>query len=165
VDVPIEVDRAQRLEDIARATLSVVKDRGAEGVTVRAVAERLGGSTSLVTNYLPSRGDLLLNAVQFILRGWFEEMTQTLRDVSAAEYLAAYTRWNVSTAGDDQAYRRLLVEVVAYMGAHPEARDAIRGFSRENYETLLEAARVAGTTTPAFSADLIHLGCGGLLEP
>jgi AcrR family transcriptional regulator len=155
--MPIDVDHEQRMKDIARATISVVKERGAEGVTVRAVAERLGGSTTLVTNFLPTRGDLLLNAVRFILDGWNDEMTRTLAGVPAAEYFAAYSRWNISTAGDDQAYRRLLIEVVASSGSYPVAQHAIRGFSRENHETLLEAARAADATTPEFAADVIHL--------
>ncbi len=155
--MPIDVDHEQRMDDIARATVSVVKERGAEGVTVRAVAARLGGSTTLVTNFLPTRGDLLLNAVRFILDGWNDEMTRNLDGVSADEYFATYSRWNLSTAGDDQAYRRLLIEVVANSGSYPDAQHAIRGFSRDNHATLLDAARAAGSAAPGFAADVIHL--------
>lgn len=155
--MPIDVNHEQRMDDIARATVFVVKERGAEGVTVRAVAERLGGSTTLITNFLPTRGDLLLNAVRFIVDGWNDEMTRTLDGVSADEYFAAYSRWNLSTAGDDQAFRRLLIEVVASAGSYPDAQHAIRGFSRDNHETLLDAARAAGSASPGFAADVIHL--------
>jgi AcrR family transcriptional regulator len=155
--VPVDVDQQRRLEDIAQATVAVVKERGAQGVTVRAVAEELGGSTTLVTNYLPTRADLLLNAVRLILAGWHEEMEQELRGISEREYFAAYSRWNCSTVGDDQAYRRLLIQVVAESRAGSDALMAIRGFSRENNEILLEAAGAGGAGDPAFVADVVHL--------
>jgi AcrR family transcriptional regulator len=155
--VPVDVDQQRRLEEIGQATVAVVKERGAQGVTVRAVAEELGGSTTLVTNYLPTRADLLLNAVRMILAGWHEEMEQELHGISEREYFAAYSRWNCSTAGDDQAYRRLLIQVVAEAQPGSDALMAIRGFSRENNEILLEAAGAGGAKDPEFVADVVHL--------
>ena len=58
VAMPMDVNADERIRAIALATLDVASERGSAGVTLRAVAERLGGSTTLVTNYLKSRAEL-----------------------------------------------------------------------------------------------------------
>ncbi|HJG47134.1 TetR family transcriptional regulator, partial [Corynebacterium variabile] len=61
--MPREVDTSARLQRIADATLAVAREQGTRAVTLRAVAKELGGSTTLVTNYLKTRADLILNAL------------------------------------------------------------------------------------------------------
>lgn len=71
--MPAEIDRAERLDDIARAVLEIAREHGGQAVTVRAVAARLGGSTTLVTKYLPSRPALLANALRYVRENWAAE--------------------------------------------------------------------------------------------
>ena len=71
--MPIDVNTQERLRAIAIATLEVAEARGADGVTMRAVAERMGGSTTLVTNYIPNRAGLLMNAVGYAFEQWQDE--------------------------------------------------------------------------------------------
>jgi AcrR family transcriptional regulator len=154
--VPIEVDAGARRDALARATLALAARHGSAGVTIRAVAARLGGSTTLVTNYVPTRAALLLNAVSYMLRQWEDERADALDGVPEGERLAALTRWSCTTTPDDVAFRRLLVELVA-APEPPEGLAPLVADAREHRDELADAARLAGLADPGLTADALFL--------
>lgn len=111
--MPAEIDRAERLDDIARAVLEIAREHGGQAVTVRAVAARLGGSTTLVTKYLPSRPALLANALRYVRENWAAESAAALGDREGGERVRALARWSLNTSGYDDAIRYLWLEALA----------------------------------------------------
>jgi AcrR family transcriptional regulator len=57
--MPRQVDHDDRRREIVDATVRVLAARGVRGLTFRAVAEEMGGSSTLVTHYFPTRQALL----------------------------------------------------------------------------------------------------------
>lgn len=156
--MPITVDVAARLDALARATVAVAARRGAAGVTIRHVAAELGGSTTLVTNYLPSRAAVLANALGWIVRAWERERAAALAGVARADRLGALAAWACTTTPDDDVFRALLVELLSRPDTAPDARP-FAAVAREHHAQLLAAARDAGVA-PAdapFVADTVFL--------
>ncbi|GGS71788.1 hypothetical protein GCM10010156_33430 [Planobispora rosea] len=155
--MPVEIDIAQRLAAIADATLEIVAAEGIDGVTIRAVARRVGGSTTLVTNYLPTREALLRNAVEHALASWGAEVGQVAEEAAEGERLSTVARWACSTEGDDQVLRRLFMEILGRAGPESEAARVLREDARQGRDLLADAARDAGAADAAFTADVLHL--------
>jgi AcrR family transcriptional regulator len=72
--MPRFVDHDVRKRDIVRATLEVLAESGTGGLSFRAVAARLGGSTTLVTHYFPNQDLLLAEVASHSLVLWGEEI-------------------------------------------------------------------------------------------
>ena len=72
--MPRHVDLDERRAAIAAATLRVAAHDGISGVTIRSVSRQLGASTTFITNYLPTRSALLINALQQIEQEWLGEL-------------------------------------------------------------------------------------------
>jgi AcrR family transcriptional regulator len=159
--MPIDVDVDRRLTEIARATLAVVAERGADGVTLRAVAQRMGGSTTVVTNYLPTRGALLLNAIEHGIKEWEDDLQGELDGAAPADRFAALARWAATTRGDDVILRQLFFEVLGKSGSNPSLRTALSEDSTRQHHELSEAAAEAGAADPQFAADVVYLALRG----
>ncbi|MGP4027436.1 TetR/AcrR family transcriptional regulator [Actinomadura sp. 3N407] len=155
--MPVEIDVAQRLATIADATLEIVAAEGIDGVSIRAVAKRIGGSTTLITNYLPTRESLLRNAIDHAIRAWEGEMEQAVERVGDRERLAVAARWACSTTGNDEVLRRLFMEILGRSEPDSEALRALRDDSRRTREQLVDAARDAGADDAAFTAEILYL--------
>ncbi|MFV2175222.1 TetR/AcrR family transcriptional regulator [Actinomadura sp. LOL_016] len=155
--MPVEIDVAQRLTTIADATLDIVASDGLDGVSIRAVAKRIGGSTTLVTNYLRTREALLVNAIEHATRAWAAELEETIEEVGDRDRLAAAVRWAGSTGGNDEVLRRLFMEILGRGDPESAAVRTLREDARENREELAEAADAAGAADPGFAADVLFL--------
>jgi AcrR family transcriptional regulator len=156
VRVPIDVNAEERLAQIAEATLRVVETRGADGVTIRAVADEMGGSTTVVTNYIPTRTRLISNAVHHAIDAWQAELDQQLEGVAPEDEFRTLARWSSSTSGEDPIIRQLFIELLAKAGEGEEL-DALRQDGQEHREHFRVAAAAAGVAEPDFAADLMHL--------
>jgi AcrR family transcriptional regulator len=154
--VPIDVNAEERLSQIAEATLRVVEKRGADGVTIRAVADEMGGSTTVVTNYIPTRTRLISNAVHHAIDDWQAELSQQMEGVAPEDEFRTLARWSSSTTGEDPIIRQLFIELLAKAGEGEEL-DALRQDGEEHREHFRVAAAAAGVAEPDFAADLMHL--------
>ncbi len=97
--MPIQVDVSRRRADIAAATVQVAADKGGlAGVTIRAVAAELDASTTVVTNYLPTRTDLLVNAIDWLADEWRAELEEIQQRTSGRaaieEVMEAAVDWD-----------------------------------------------------------------------
>lgn len=155
--MPREIDAGQRLADIAAATVRVARTAGAQAVTIRSVARELGGSTTLVTNYLPSRAALIINALDQGRDRWLAERTEAIAAVPVAERLTALIEWSLSTGGDDAVLRTLILEIVANVNVEPEMRESLRRESIEFQQVLETAAAEAGFVDPGHVAALVYV--------
>lgn len=57
--MPIYVDHEARRREIVAAAIQAIAEDGPKGLSFRAVAERMGGSTTVVSHYFPSRQALV----------------------------------------------------------------------------------------------------------
>ncbi|WP_078862613.1 TetR/AcrR family transcriptional regulator [Streptomyces sp. NRRL F-5123] len=67
-------DHESRRRDVSEAVWQVMAERGFSGLTLRAVAARLGASTGLLTHYFPSKDALVVYALDLL-----EERTASRR--------------------------------------------------------------------------------------
>lgn len=154
--MPIEVDQELRLTCIAQATIQVARERGARAVTIRAVAQQLGGSTAMITNYLPSRAALLANALRHAERQWATETDDLLADRRGLDRLLAMAEWMCTTERDDEVMRRLLTEIVSDDVAS-DASALAAELAQEHRATLGALTAQAGLADPDIAADVLHL--------
>lgn len=150
--MPREVNPHQRLADIADATVRVARAHGAQAVTIRAVARELGGSTTLVTNYLPTRAALIANA----LDRWRRDRDGI--DVTGdADPLTALLEATLTSNADDPVLRTLILEIVANASVEPELGSNLRRESMAFQDELAEASRASGIAQPRALAEIIYL--------
>jgi len=76
---PARGDHDARRRDVSEAVWSVLAEHGFGGLTLRAVAARMGASTGLLTHYFPGKRDLVAHALSIL-----DERTQQrpLREIA-----------------------------------------------------------------------------------
>jgi AcrR family transcriptional regulator len=159
--MPSEIDTEARLDEIARATLELAETQGAPAVTIRAVAARMGGSTTVVTKFVPSRAALVRNALRFMRRRWDGELGSLLGDLEGEPHLRAFADWMFDTEPGDAAFRRLWIEIVAKEGEGSVALLDTRDEAREERESIHEAFAQAGVEAEPWLLDLFFLAARG----
>jgi AcrR family transcriptional regulator len=93
--MPRHVDQDDRRAEILRATLEILAERGPQGLTFRAVAGRMGGSSTLVTHYFASRQALLDNLAAEVAN-WPTEVAELEVGVDdPSERLRLFLHWLV----------------------------------------------------------------------
>lgn len=155
--MPRDVDLSERLNAVASATIRVARLQGAHAVTIRSVARELGGSTTLVTNYLPSRATLILNALDQGRDRWRAELEKALASVADSERLHAVIEWSLTSTTDDPVLRMLILEIVANAAVEIDMADALRRESASFREILSTAAADSGFADPTGTADVAYL--------
>ncbi|WP_433563076.1 TetR/AcrR family transcriptional regulator [Nocardia sp. CA-151230] len=153
--MPIEVDSADRRRRIGDAGLRVVRDRGIAALTVRAVAAELGGSTSLVTNYVRDRTELLGLTMDSVLRQWDTEAESlTGADGGLAELAAWAVDWY---SGDGPTVVAVLLKVLAADRPDPDRLETVRRELDILHGQLRHAARADNAEDSDLAADLLYL--------
>jgi AcrR family transcriptional regulator len=110
--MPIQVDVSQRRADIAAATFRVAARDGFAAVTLRSVAGEMGVSTTAITNYLPTRADLLLNAVERMTDEWLAELEACRLDREPRDALRAVMREALTWDQDELVRSQFWVAVL-----------------------------------------------------
>jgi AcrR family transcriptional regulator len=155
--MPREVNINERLAAIGAATLGVAREHGPRSVTIRSVAAAMGGSTTLVTNYLPTRSALVLNALNYGRKRWLSELERDVGAAPATERLEAAIAWAVSEDTDDPTIRLLILEVLANPQEDPALNAWLERESHEFYATVLNAAMASGAEEHGSIADAAYL--------
>ncbi|MHB1342030.1 MAG: TetR/AcrR family transcriptional regulator [Coriobacteriia bacterium] len=113
--------------DIIQATADIVEERGPEGVTMRAVGDRIGYSPTTIYLYFKNKDDLLKHA----LAKAYEWMTASITDAggSPRERLAcraeAYVRWAINHPG---LYRFMYESALLIPSDDDEMAEWMRGW-------------------------------------
>jgi AcrR family transcriptional regulator len=158
--VPIQVDITERRSDIADATFRVAAQNGISGVTIRSVAAELGASTTVITNYVPTRADLLINAMERMTDDWLAELETEQSGRSAAEALRAVVLAAVDWDADELVRSQFWVAVLATQPKQVrsqvgEVEDAVR-------EVLSKLVDECGHPNPGTAADELFLFIQGV---
>lgn len=155
--MPKDIDPEARLRDIADATVRVARASGAHAVTIRAVARELGGSTTLVTNYLPSRAALILNVLDRASARWRADYEHIAAELSPLQRFEALVAGEPDPDETEAVLRALILEIVANADVEATLRDALRRESEAFREALRRTAAEAGFADADLAADLGYL--------
>lgn len=151
VGVPKEVDHDERRDEILTAVAGLLADVGLPGLTIRALAARLGGSVSVVTHYFPTRHSLLTNIGPWILKKWqgeIEALSNAEGDPlsklrSALEWMLPLTPEGLL---EERAGLSLIVgnerDAAAVEGLRTELDASVRGVVRDHVVGLVDEAHV-----------------------
>lgn len=94
--MPRQIDREQRRRDILHVTCELLAEQGISGLSFRAIAQRLGGSTTLITHYFASQTELLDGLAFSFLDEWEAELADLeVSAGSAVERLLVLLNWLV----------------------------------------------------------------------
>lgn len=155
--MPIEVDVDQRLHAIAEATLTVAGRDGVGAVTYRSIARELGGSTTMVTNYLPTRSALLQNVLRHVSKRWDAELDAVLSSSAPGERLRDVAKWSCSTEPHDLVFRRMLFHALIEMSDADDVSSVLDEDGADHREVFRRAAIDDGRPDADQLADAMFL--------
>ncbi len=160
--MPIQVDVVQRRRAIAEATFTVAATRGIQAVTLRSVAAEMGTSTTAITNYLPTRADLLVNAVDEMGREWLEELETIRRAARGAEALRRLMRAAVAWDADEYLRCAFWVTLLAEKGRDERIDAHLAAASAQVKGVIEEVLAECGHPDAGTAADLLFLFAQGV---
>lgn len=159
--MPIQVDLDQRRSAIAHATLKVAGRDGIRRVTIRAVAAELDASTTFITNYLPTRTALLINALHEIEREWLAELEPELSDADPAAGLRRAMRSAVEWDSEELLRCQFWVAVLAVPDRNADVDRHLMDSTSAVREIFAELADRCGHPDPETAADVLMLVAQG----
>ena len=159
--MPIQVNLGQRRSAIAHATLRVAARGGLREVTIRAVAAELGGSTTFITNYLPTRTALLINALQEIEQEWLSELEPELTDADPAAGLRRAMRSAVEWDSEELLRCQFWVAVLAVPDRDADVDRHLLESTSAVRDIFAKLADQCGHPDPETAADVLMLVAQG----
>ncbi|MEU2235818.1 TetR/AcrR family transcriptional regulator [Streptomyces vietnamensis] len=159
--MPRQIDQAARLAAIEDAVVSIAADAGFEAVTIRAVAKRVGASTSVVTHYVGSREELLCNAVRRELDSRRAEADAAARALDGQAALRAVVEWAVLSPTERS--HRFWLALVLNAAGQPTLRGELNRFNQWWNQRIEQLLHEAGSADPAKEADLVSLFVDGIV--
>jgi AcrR family transcriptional regulator len=159
--MPRQVDHAARRDAVTAAALAIAADRGFAAVTIRAVAERVGASTSVVTHYVSGRDELLRLAARREIATRKAQAEAVVAGLSGAAGLLALVRWAVVDL-DDQV-RRFWLAVLIAAPVEPVLRAELNEFNAW-WDTLMRGfVAESGVPDPDVVADTLDVVVNGMI--
>ncbi len=160
--MPIQVDVDQRRRDIAQATFAVAARDGLPAVTLRSVASELGTSTTAITNYLPTRADLLVNAVDQMGDEWLEELAEILEAGLGPGQLRELMRASVTWDHDEQLRCAFWVALLTARGRDDEVDRHLESTAAAVRDVIEQVVEACGHPDPEVAADMLFLFAQGV---
>lgn len=117
--MPRSVDHDERRRDIARAAIRLLAKSGPRGLTLRALADELGGSITLVTHFFPNRRALLDAVTSQVIEDSATDL-ESFQDpqLAPADRLRAFLMWLLPTTAETLQLERGRVLLSAESDAH-----------------------------------------------
>jgi AcrR family transcriptional regulator len=160
--MPLDVDAEARLNAIAEATIEQARHAGPRAVTIRTVAARLGGSTTKVTHYVRTRGELMANAVRRVEQQWRPELAEVLTGRSGRDRLAAFIDWWTTGTAKYNVFRLMWVEMLAMRDSDEAVGRALQQEAHAERDDMVAALTEARMADPQLSADMLYLLLRGI---
>lgn len=143
--MPRQVDHEARRRAIIEATIEVIGESGMDGLSFRSVADRLGGSTTVVTHYYPTMNDLVDDIAVRLVNSWDEELASHEAGLeNPFERLWALLSWLLPHTKNGRYEERARIALLAdeltgnQHRAQFEAHEQrIRGYLREHVACLV----------------------------
>jgi AcrR family transcriptional regulator len=153
----------QRREQMLRAALEVIQERGYPDSRIADVAERAGTSPALVIYYFKTKDQLLTEAIRFSEDTWYEAGTARMAAIPAAagrlEEIVAMSTLPEADAEPNTSWV-LWLDLWAQAARHPEVASVRQKFDerwRETISTLVVEGQEAGEFGPVDPAEFALL--------
>lgn len=163
--VPRYVDHEARRQDIVKATVQVLAQRGMKGLSFRSVAALLGGSTTLVTHFYATQEELLIDVAVRLTNEWEED----IRSLDAEsddpwQRLRRLLIWLVPTSEIGRTTERARVQLLADQLTGAEHRETLERYERKMRQFLREHVReVVPADRTAEIVDLLRAATSGVV--
>ncbi|AJD49811.1 TetR family transcriptional regulator [Isoalcanivorax pacificus W11-5] len=159
--MPRQVDHHNRRELIERAVLDIATECGFAAVTIRAVADHIGASTSAVTHYVGGREELLRNAVRREIDKRRQEGVQAMQGLDDRAALRALIEWAV--LGPDARTHQLWLALVLGAATDPALRAELDRFNEWWSAQLRDRVARVCPDDPVGAADVLDVFVDGLI--
>ncbi|MCZ0997533.1 TetR/AcrR family transcriptional regulator [Streptomyces mirabilis] len=117
--MPRYVDPEERVRDIVMASLQALSEGGLAELTLRKIAQRMGGSITLITHYFANR-EALLNAVLEYALTDADAILEELEQISdPRERLRIALEWFLPDTEEALMQERARVALLTHQGAEP----------------------------------------------
>jgi AcrR family transcriptional regulator len=149
----------QRREQMLRAALEVIEERGYAETRIADVAERAGTSPALVIYYFKTKDQLLTEAIRFSEDSWYEAGTRRMTGIpTAAGRLEEIIAMSClpGEADDPDSSWVLWLDLWAQAARHAEVATVRQKFDerwRETISSLVLAGQEAGEFGPVDATD------------
>jgi AcrR family transcriptional regulator len=149
----------QRREQMLRAALEVIEERGYAETRIADVAERAGTSPALVIYYFKTKDQLLTEAIRFSEDSWYEAGTRRMAGIPTAagrlEEIVAMSCLPGESDDPDSSWV-LWLDLWAQAARHAEVASVRQKFDerwRETIGSLVLAGQDAGEFGPVDATD------------
>ena len=158
----------QRREQMLRAAIAVIEDRGFPETRIADVAARAGTSPALVIYYFKTKDQLLTEALRYAEDAWYEAGTRRMAGItSAARRIEELVAMNFLVDLEEPTSSWLLwLDLWAQSVRLPEVASVRQKFDerwRETISSLVLAGQVAGEFGPV-NADDFAVTLSALLD-
>jgi AcrR family transcriptional regulator len=157
----------QRREQMLRAALEVIIERGYAETRIADVAERTGTSPALVIYYFKTREQLLTEAIRYSDDAWYGEFLRRMEEIpTAAGQLTQLIAMNCLTDPEPGSYWTLWLDLWAFSPRSPGVA-AVRQKSDERWRDAIRSIVLAGQEAGEFAqvdADDFTITLAGLLD-
>ena len=145
-------DARERREQILRAAMEVILERGYADTRIADVAERTGTSPALVIYYFKTRDQLLTEAIRYSEDSWYAENVRQMEEIpTAAGRLAEFIAMNCLPGIDPEpsSYWLLWLDLWAFSPRNPGVA-AVRQKSDERWREAIRSIVLAGQEAGEF---------------
>ena len=162
-------DAGERREQMLRAALEVILERGYAETRIADVAERTGTSPALVIYYFKTRDQLLTEAIRYSEDTWYAEYLRRMAKIpTAAGQLTELIAMTClpGTNPDPGRYRQMWQDLRAFT-PHSPGVAAVRQKSDERWREAIRSIVLAGQEAGEFApvdADDFTITLAGLLD-
>jgi len=151
----------QRREQMLRAALEVIVERGYPDTRIQDVAERAGTSPALVIYYFKTKDRLLTEAIRFSEDSWYEAGMSRIAAIGTAagrleELVALCCQAEADDPDAPSASWLLWLDLWAQAARHPEVAGVRQEFDerwRDTIASLVTQGQEAGEFGPVDAAD------------
>lgn len=159
--MPRHVNATDRLVLIHDAVIAISLESGFAAVTIRAVAQRIGTSTSAVTHYVENRDELLRGTVRQEIARQQAAAASAIVGLKGRTALRAFIEWAV--VHRDKRSHRLWLALVFGAATDPVLRAELDRFNAWWTEQIQNQIAEIGPSHPELAVDLLNILVDGLI--
>ena len=117
--LPRHVDPLTRRAEITSAAMRVLARGGPQALTLKSLAEELGGSITLVTHFISNRSELFTAIVDDLTDGYEEELRERDHGLAGVERLWRLLTWMTPSDTDEIEMERARITLISHRHEHP----------------------------------------------
>jgi AcrR family transcriptional regulator len=136
--VPRSVDHDERRREVARAAIRLLARKGPRGLTLRALADELGGSITMVTHFFRNRSAILDAVTQVLIEDSAVELAALGAGIPPEERLRGLLGWLLPLSEDSVALERSRVMMAAESGSRFNVQNFYDTWEAKTRELITE---------------------------